>query len=81
MVVHTHNLAEVVACNPAEVVAYNLAVAAAYNPVVGVDSLAEVAAYSPAVGSSPDHILPWVVRQVDRNRGLWAIEVCPALPE
>jgi len=73
MVAHIHNWAEVVAYNPAEVTAYNLAVAAAYNPVVGVDSLAVV--------SSPGHILPWVVRQVDRNRGLWAVEVCPALPE
>jgi hypothetical protein len=81
MVVHIHNLAEVVACNPAEVAAYNLAVAAAYNPVVGADSLAEVAAYSPAVVSSPGHILPWVVRQMDRNRGLWVTEVCPVPPE
>jgi hypothetical protein len=48
---------------------------------VGPDSLAEVAAYNPAVVSSPAHILPWVVRQVDRNRGLWAVEACPALPE
>ena len=73
MVAHIHNWAEVAACNPAEV--------AAYNPVVGVDSLAEVAAYSPAVVGSPAYILPWVVHQVDRDRGLWAVEACPAPPK
>ena len=81
MVAHIHNWAEVVACNPAEVAVYNLAVAAAYNPVVGVDSLAEVAAYSPAVVGILAHILPWVVRQVDRDRGLWAVEACSAPPK